>query len=123
MLFGQLRGRPIGMQNARISNHLDACCLRGIDHRSMLTDPTCDLVRRHEEEPLNPCKSRSQSVGAVVIGFADQHAQGRKVGRLFGRANRSDDFGGRDRLQQAFDDEPAELTGGTSDSVHGSSCG
>ena len=121
MVFGELCGRPVGVQDARIGDQFHARRLRGIDHRPMLLDAARQLVRRHEQEPIHPRKRRGQGLGAVVVGFADRDAPGGKVGRLPRRANRSDDVAGIDGVQQPFDDETAELSGGSGDSVDGSS--
>jgi hypothetical protein len=96
---------------ARVDDPADAGPLGGVDDGRVLRDPLAQLVAGDQQDGVGPGERLVEGLRPVVVGLPDLDAQ---VGRLLGRPRAGHHLVGR----QAFDDEPAQLSGGSRDNDH-----
>jgi len=97
-------------------NAIDAARRAGVDGVAVLSDPLPDLAGGNQQDPGGAVERFVEARRVVVVIAADVNAAVGQVLDLGGVPSRRGDLPGGDALlEQALDDEPAELAGGTGD--------
>ncbi len=120
VFFGEVEGRGIRMEETGVDDFRGACMSGGGDDVGVLGGALPEFAGGDEEETAHVLEGGGEGVAVIVGGLPNGDACGGEVVGFGWVADDGDDGRGIDlHAKQVFDDEAAELAGGSGECDHG----